>query len=460
MTVPGRRVPMPLLDPTMRVRSFDEVALGYAPDLAQREASRCLGCKEAPCRRGCPVGVDIPGFIHFVREGKFEEAARLLRAGSVLPGVCGRVCPQEQHCEKHCTLGKKWEPVAIGRLERFVADWERSRGLGPAPRARPTGKRVAVVGAGPAGLSAAAELARRGHAVTVFEALHEPGGVLSYGIPSFRLPKEVVAAEVAWIEELGVAFEVNVPVGKLLTLTELRRDFDAVFLGTGAGLPRLLGVPGEHLNGIYTANEFLTRVNLMRAHLFPSYHTPVKTGKRVVVVGGGNVAVDAARVAVRLGAGEVTVIYRRTGVEMLARAEEVRLARREGVFFRFLVAPVAFVGDEAGWVRGVVCVRCELGEPDETGRRRPVPVPSSEFVLAADTVVVAIGQNPNTLAFAEVPELLTPDGRLAADQETGATPLPGVFGGGDAVSGAATVVRAVAAGKKAAAAIDAFLAAR
>ncbi|KUK32537.1 MAG: Glutamate synthase (NADPH), homotetrameric [Thermoanaerobacterales bacterium 50_218] len=449
---------MAILDPTMRIRTFDEVTLGYTSDQAKREAARCRGCSQAPCRRGCPIGVDIPGFISLVKEGKFREAAQRLRERNTLPAVCGRVCPQDRNCEKHCVLAKKGAPIAIGRLERFVADWEREHGMTVPPTPGSTGKRVAVVGSGPAGLTVAAALARKGHSVTVFEALHAPGGVLSYGIPQFRLPKEVVAAEIDYVCALGVKIELNTPIGKLYSLRDLRREYDAVFLGTGAGLPRLLGIPGEHLNGVYTANEFLTRVNLMKAYLFPEYATPVRVGKRVAVIGGGNVAVDAARVAVRLGAEEVVVLYRRTLVEMPVRAEEYRFACREGVFFRFLVAPLEFRGDAEGWVREVLCTRCELGEVDESGRRRPVPVPGSEFTIPIDTVIVAIGQEPNILALAEVSELLTPSGRfVGADPETGATPVPGVFAGGDLVTGAATVIQAMTAGRRAAKAIDRYL---
>ncbi len=450
---------MAILNPTMRIRTFDEVTLGYTSDQAMREAARCRGCSQAPCRRGCPIGVDIPGFISLLREGKFQEAAQSLRERNTLPGICGRVCPQERNCEKHCVLAKKGAPIAIGKLERFVADWEREHELIVPPIHKATGRRVAVVGSGPAGLTVAAALARQGHKVMVFEALHAPGGVLSYGIPQFRLPKEVVAAEIDYVCALGVEIELNAPIGKLYSLRELRREYDAVFLGTGAGLPRLLGIPGEHLNGVYTANEFLTRVNLMRAYLFPEYSTPVKVGKQVVVIGGGNVAVDAARVAVRLGAEEVVVLYRRTLLEMPVRAEEYKFACREGVLFRFLVAPLEFRGDAAGWVKEVFCIRCELGEVDETGRRRPVPVPGSEFTIPVDTVIVAIGQEQNTLALAEVPELLTPSGRfVGADPETGATPVPGVYAGGDLVTGAATVIEAISAGKRAAKAIDRYLA--
>jgi glutamate synthase (NADPH/NADH) small chain len=452
---------MPEQPPAARVGNFREVPYGLTPDLAVLEASRCIQCRNPQCVKGCPVGVRIPEFIDLVAKGKFVEAARKIRETNALPAVCGRVCPQEEQCEMPCVLGKKGEPVAIGRLERFVADFERVTGnvVVPAP-APPTGKRVAVVGAGPAGLTVAGDLVRIGHDVTIFEALHEPGGVLMYGIPEFRLPKEIVRAEVDYIRKLGAKLECNVVVGKSVTVDELLSEerFDAVFIGSGAGLPYFMNIPGESLVGVYSANEYLTRVNLMKAYRFPEADTPVCRARRVAVVGGGNVAMDAARTAVRLGAEKVSLVYRRSRKEMPARIEEVHHAEEEGIEFHMLTNPVAFHGNEEGFVTEVECQRMELGEPDASGRRRPVPVQGSEFRLAAEAVIVAIGNGANPLVPATTPGLEASRwGNILADPETGKTSRKGVFAGGDIVIGAATVILAMGAGRKAAAAIDGYL---
>jgi len=455
---------MPEQNPADRTRNFNEVALGYTEEQAVLEASRCLGCKRPLCVDGCPVKIAIPEFISAVRRRDFAEAARIVRSANSLPAICGRVCPQEEQCEQVCVLARKFEPVAIGRLERFVADWEaahsiQTQSLQIAP---PSGFRVAVVGSGPAGLTAAGELAKMGHDVTVFEALHEPGGVLVYGIPEFRLPKRIVKAEVDYLRSLGVRFKVNTIIGRTLTVDDLmdREGFDAVFLGTGAGLPVFLNIPGENLNGVYSANEFLTRVNLMKAYLFPQYDTPVRVGKRVAVIGGGNTAMDSARTALRLGPDKVFLIYRRSRTEMPARVEEIQHGEEEGIEFMMLTNPVRFIG-ENGWLKAVECIRMELGEPDESGRRRPVPVPGSEFVLEIDTCVVAVGNRPNALVPSTTPGLETGrHGTVVVDEATCATTRPGVFAGGDIVTGAATVILAMGAGKRAAAAIDEYLRSR
>ncbi|MBC7093682.1 NADPH-dependent glutamate synthase [Candidatus Bipolaricaulota bacterium] len=445
-------------DPKARIHNFDEVPLGYTPDEALEEAARCLQCKNAPCVKGCPVNVDIPKFIREIREGDFRGAIATIKETNNLPAICGRVCPQETQCQAPCTLGRRFEPVAIGRLERFVADWEYANGVGVPRVGDPTGFRVAVIGSGPAGLTCAADLRRLGHAVTVFEALHEPGGVLMYGIPEFRLPKRIVGAEIEGLHRMGVEIQVNVVVGRTLTIDELLADgYAAAFVGTGAGLPKFLGVAGENLIGIYSANEFLTRVNLMRAYLFPEYDTPVKIGRTVAVVGGGNVAMDAARTALRLGAERVMILYRRTEAEMPARAEEVHHAKEEGIEFHTLVNPVRFLG-ENGRVVGVECIRMELGEPDESGRRRPVPVAGSNFVLPVDTAVIAIGNDPHPLIPRTTPGLqVAREGTIVADED-GCTSREDVFAGGDIVTGAATVISAMGAGKRAAHAIHRYLA--
>ena len=455
-----KRVEMPRQKPEVRRYNFNEVALGFDMELARAEAERCLQCKKPTCIDGCPVRIDIPGFILKVREGDLPGAVEVLKSANNLPAICGRVCPQETQCEEVCALAKKYEPVAIGRLERFVGDWDLARGVAIPELPPPTGKRVAVIGSGPAGLTCAADLARMGHQVTIFESLHAPGGVLMYGIPEFRLPKAVVEAEVDYVRKLGVEIRLNSVIGKLYTIDELlgEKGFDAVFIGTGAGLPRFLGIPGENYNGVYSANEFLTRTNLMKAYRFPEYDTPIKIGRRVAVVGGGNVAMDAARCALRLGAEEVHIVYRRSRQEMPARAEEVENAEAEGVIFDLLANPVEIYGDERGWVCGMRCIRMKLGEPDESGRRRPIPIEGSEFDMEVDIVIIAIGTRPNPLAFSGATGLeRTRWGTVVADEETGRTTKERVWAGGDIVTGAATVISAMGAGKRAAADIDRFL---
>jgi len=464
------RQDMPRQAPEARRTNFSEVALGLTLEAARLEAQRCLQCKKSPCISGCPVEVRIPEFVLALSEGDLPEAARMLKDKNNLPAICGRVCPQETQCEEVCLLGKKFEPVAIGRLERFVADWEMSQGVQVPEAALPTGKRAAVIGAGPAGLTCAADLARCGHEVTIFESLHAPGGVLMYGIPEFRLPKGIVQAEVDYVTKLGADLQLDAVVGKLYTLDELlgERGYDAVFLGTGAGLPRFMRIPGENYNGVYSANEFLTRVNLMKAYRFPEYDTPVKVGKRVAVIGGGNVAMDSARSALRLGwqtslaadeePPEVTIVYRRSRTELPARLEEVENAEEEGVEFKLLTNPVEILGDETGWVRGMRCIRMELGEPDDSGRRRPIPIEGSEFEMEVDVVVVAIGTSPNPLVFTDAGGLeRTRWGTVVADSETGQTTKEGVWAGGDVVTGAATVISAMGAGKRAAASMHRYL---
>ncbi len=452
-------VPMPQQDPAVRARNFDEVALGYTHDMALAEVARCLQCKRPPCVEGCPVGIDIPGFLGALRDGDLPRAATILYAANSFPAICGRVCPQEIQCQSRCNLEKRKAPVQIGRLERFVADWAREHGWRESAKAPATGHRVAVVGAGPAGLSAAADLAKLGHAVTVFEALHKPGGVLAYGIPSFRLPREVVQAEVDEVRRLGVEIQTDWVIGKTATIDELLEEgYEAVFVATGAGLPMFLHIPGENLNGVYSANEFLTRVNLMAASRFPEYDTPIRVPRRVAVVGGGNVAMDAVRCALRLGAEEAYIIYRRSEKEMPARREEYEHAREEGVRFLFLANPVRILGDEKGNVAGVECVRMELGEPDERGRRRPIVVKGSEFVVELDAVIVALGTSPNPLVRRATADLKTgAHGVIVADPATGRTTKPRVWAGGDAVTGAATVILAMGEGRRAAADIDRYL---
>ena len=455
------RQPMPEQPPQVRVKNFREVPYGLTPDLAILEASRCIQCKNPACIKGCPVEVQIPEFIDLVRRGKFIEAARKIKETNALPAVCGRVCPQEEQCEMPCVLGKKYEPVAVGRLERFVADFERVTGNVEIPGvAPPTGKRVAIVGAGPAGLTVAGDLVKLGHDVTIFEALHKPGGVLMYGIPEFRLPKDIVQAEVDYICKLGAKLECNAVIGKSITIDELLSEegFQTCFIGTGAGLPYFMNIPGENLIGIYSANEFLTRANLMKAYLFPHADTPLTRGRHVAVVGGGNVAMDAARTALRMGAEKVYVVYRRSKKEMPARIEEIHHAEEEGIEFHLLTNPLRFLGNDEAWVTEIECQRMELGEPDSSGRRRPVPIQGSEFRLSVDTVVMSIGNGANPLVPATTPGLNTNKwGNILADQETGKTSKKGVFAGGDIVIGAATVILAMGAGRKAAAAMHEYL---
>ena len=452
------RVPVREQDPKVRATNFEEVCYGYNVEEAQLEASRCLNCKNPRCVAACPVSVKIPQFIQQVAAGDFAGAAMTISEDSSLPAICGRVCPQETQCEGSCILGVKGESVAIGKLERFVADWSRENG-GVTPVVAPAnGHKVAVIGSGPAGLACASDLAKLGYDVTIFEALHRPGGVLEYGIPEFRLPKDkVVAAEIASVRALGVKIETNVIAGRTVTIDSLldEEGFAAVFIGSGAGLPRFMNIPGEHYNGVFSANEFLTRNNLMKAYR-SDYDTPIHTGEKVVVVGGGNVAMDAARTALRLGA-ETTIVYRRTEKELPARVEEVHHAKEEGIQFAMLTNPVEILGDENGWVTGVRCIRMELGEPDESGRRSPVEVPGSEFDIETDTVIMSLGTSPNPLIAKTTAGLeTTRRGCLVAD-ENGATTRPGVFAGGDAVTGAATVILAMGAGRKAAAAIHEYV---
>lgn len=452
------KTPMPTRAPEQRRRDFFEVTTGYTPEQAIEEAGRCLQCKHKPCTGGCPVQVDIPAFIAEVAKGNFEAAFEVISRSSSLPAVCGRVCPQESQCESRCVRGKNGEPVAIGRLERFVADWHNAQKSGASAEVARNGHRAAVIGSGPAGLACAGDLLRMGYDVTMFEALHTAGGVLVYGIPEFRLPKSIVQQEICRLQEQGLRLMTNMVIGRVLSIDELMEEqgFETVFIGTGAGLPRFMNIPGENLGGVYSANEFLTRVNLMKAYL-PDNPTPIHSGRRVVVVGGGNVAMDAARCALRLGADEVTIVYRRSAEELPARAEEVEHAMEEGIVFRFLSNPVEILADENRCVAGVRCVEMALGEPDASGRRRPVVKENSDFVIDADTVIMAIGTSPNPLIKSTTNGLDTQSfGGIVTDAE-GATSRPGVFAGGDAVTGAATVILAMGAGKTAAAAMDKYM---
>jgi len=454
------RVRMPEQPAETRVENFLEVPQGYTPEQARQEAQRCLQCRKPKCMDGCPVQVNIPAFLKLVAEGHFAQAAQQIKASNCLPAVCGRVCPQESQCEGQCVLGKRGEPVAVGALERFAADYERENDMVELPElAPPTGKRVAVIGAGPAGLTVAGDLIRLGHEVTIFEAFHQAGGVLVYGIPEFRLPKDIVQAEVDYLRRLGVKLELNQVIGKSITIDELldEEGFDAAFVGVGAGLPQAMNIPGENFGGVYFANEYLTRVNLMKAYDFPNYDTPVARGLRVCVVGGGNVAMDAARTARRLGAQSVSILYRRSREELPARAEEVHHAEQEGIEFRFLCTPIEYLGDETGMVRQVRSQEMELGEPDESGRRRPVPKPGSEMLLDADLVIVAIGSGANPILTGQTAGLNLNRRGYIVTNEAGATSRQGVWAGGDIVTGSATVILAMGAGKAAAKDIHEYL---
>jgi glutamate synthase (NADPH/NADH) small chain len=453
------RADMPKQSPEMRRHNFNEVALGYTEELAMQEASRCLQCKKPSCVTGCPVEIDIPHFISYIVKGDFAGGIKKIKEKNCLPAVCGRVCPQESQCESKCVLVKKGGEIAIGRLERFLADWEAAQGKIDLPeKPEPTGKKVAVVGSGPAGITVAGDLILLGHEVTIFEALHKAGGVLTYGIPEFRLPKSIVAREVEYVRMLGVKVFTNFVIGKTRSVDELLKEFDAVFIGTGAGLPWFMNIPGENLNGVYSANEYLTRMNLMQGYQFPLSKTPVKRHRRVGVIGGGNVAMDSARTALRRGAEEVRIIYRRSHAELPARKEESENAEEEGVIFNMLTLPIRYIGNENGWLKAIECLKMELGEPDASGRRRPVEVPDSNFIIELDAAVVAIGNSPNPLVPSTTPGLETKkNGTLIADPETGKTTKERVWAGGDIVTGAATVILAMGAGRKAARSIHEFL---
>lgn len=454
------RHPMPEQDPKIRRRNFQEVPLGYTPELAVKEAKRCLQCKNPACVKGCPVGIDIPAFIKYIAKGEFNKAIRKIWEKNSLPAVCGRVCPQEIQCEGNCILEKKDAPIAIGNLERFAADYEREHGKGELPpKLQPTGKKIAVVGSGPAGLTVAGDLVAKGHDVTVFEAFHKAGGVLVYGIPEFRLPKDIVLDEVSFIERMGAKIECNQVVGKSITLDEIfEQGFDAIFIGVGAGLPRFMNIPGEDLIGIYSANEYLTRVNLMKAYRYPEYDTPVARGKNVIVLGAGNVAMDSARTAMRLGAESVNVVYRRSREEMPARVAELHHAEEEGIQFRLLTNPTRFLGDEEGRLIGMECLKMELGEPDTSGRRSPVPIEGSEFRLECDMVVIAVGSMANPLLTQSTKDLkLNKRGNILVDAPTGKTSKKGVWAGGDIVTGQATVILAMGAGRIAADSMHEYL---
>ena len=454
-----KKVPVREQDPKVRATNFEEVCLGYNEEEARAEASRCLKCKNPKCVGGCPVSIDIPGFIKEVQEGNYEEAAKVIATSSALPAVCGRVCPQESQCEGQCIRGIKGEPISIGKLERFVADWSRENGFVPAAPEKTNGRKVAVIGSGPSGVTCAGDLAKMGYEVTIFEALHEPGGVLTYGIPEFRLPKEgVVQPEIDNVRKLGVKIETDVIIGKSVTIDELldEEGFEAVFIGSGAGLPMFMGIPGENANGVFSANEYLTRSNLMKAFR-DDYDTPIVAGKKVAVVGGGNVAMDAARTALRLGA-DVHIVYRRSEAELPARAEEVHHAKEEGIIFNLLTNPIEILTDGNGWVNGMKCIKMELGEPDASGRRRPVAIEGSEFVIEVDTVIMSLGTSPNPLISATTKGLETNRRKcIVAEESNGKTTKEGVYAGGDAVTGAATVILAMEAGRAGARGIHEYL---
>jgi len=453
-------VPMAKQDVLERIHNFYEVALGYNEEQALAEAERCLQCPKPQCVNGCPVDIDIPAFIKEIKEGNFLAASAKLKEKNSLPAICGRVCPQENQCQQFCILGKIGDPISIGRLERFASDYELLKGVTVPPKEKSSVKgRVAIVGSGPAGLTAAADLAKLGYDVVMFESLHSAGGVLMYGIPEFRMPKKIVQAEVDYIKKLGVEVKTDYTIGRIFTIDELfASGFDAIFVGSGAGLPRFMRIPGENLGGVYSANEFLIRVNLMKAYMFPEYDTPIRIGKKVAVIGGGNVAMDSARSALRLGAEEVYIVYRRSKEELPARAEEAENAEEEGIIFRFLTNPVKFLGDKSGWVKAIECIEMRLGEPDASGRRRPVPIEGSEFIMDVDTAVIAIGQTPNPLIQRTTEGLETTKwGTIVVEEESGETTKKGVYAGGDVVSGAATVISAMGAGKKAARSIHEYL---
>jgi len=454
-----KRRSMPKQEPFERIRNFDEVALGYTEELALEEAGRCLKCKKPTCRAGCPVGIKIPEFIQCIAEGNFEAGIKKIKETNALPAVCGRVCPQEEQCEHSCILGKKGGAVAIGRLERFLADWEAASGKSEKPAmAALNGMKIAVVGSGPAGITVANDLALLGYEITMFEALHEAGGVLTYGIPEFRLPKAIVKREVEYVKSLGVKLYLDFIVGKTRTIDRIMEEFDAVFVGAGAGLPWFMNIPGENLNGVYSANEYLTRCNLMKAYRFPAHDTPLKRPARVAVFGGGNVAMDSARTALRLGADEAHIVYRRSKQELPARLEEAENAEEEGVIFDYLTLPVRLIGNEQGWLTEIECIKMELGEPDASGRRSPVAVKGSEFRMKADAVICAIGNSPNPLIPMTTPGLkVGKKGNIEADEETGKTSRDRIWAGGDVVTGAATVISAMGAGRKAAKSMHAAL---
>jgi glutamate synthase (NADPH/NADH) small chain len=457
MAVRKNKHEMPEQEPKKRIKNFNEVPYGYDEQTAINEAKRCLQCKNKPCMKGCPVEIDIPGFIKSISEGNFDKAAEIIKSKNSLPAISGRVCPYEEQCEGLCTIKKIGEPVGIGRLERFIADYERKKGIKNPIKKKSTGKKAAIIGSGPAGLTCAGDLAKMGHEVSIFEAFHVPGGVLMYGIPEFRLPKEIVNAEVDYIKKLGVEIKYDVIVGKSISTEDLLKEYDSVFIGTGAGLPRFLNITGENLDGVYSANEFLTRVNMMKAYKFPEYDTPIKIGEHVATFGAGNVAMDSARTALRLGAKKSYIIYRRSDVEMPARDEEIEHAKEEGIIFKILTNPIEFLGDKEGHLTHVKCIKMKLGEPDDSGRRRPIPIPESEEIIKIDTAIIAIGQSPNPLIPKTMKGLkIQKWGNIETDDD-GRTNIPGLFAGGDIATGAATVILAMGAGKRSARAMDEYM---